>query len=147
MKIALCAHCGTKFKPRRGKRYCSDKCRFEAYHITVTPCYYCGCPATTIDHIPPQSVRPDLISLGITKWDFIEVEACHECNCALGARALWTLPKRKEFMKDWIRRRYAKYLAMPEWSENELKELGYNLESSVTSGQIIARLTRQRLKW
>lgn len=147
MKISLCRNCSKKFKARRGKRYCSDMCRYEAWKLTSEPCFYCGCAADTTDHVPPRSARAILLEFSVERWPFIEVPACHECNCALGARPLWTLPERKAFVKKWIRKRYRYYLNLPEWTEREVSKLGYNLKTIVEVSTIIAELARRRLKW
>lgn len=147
MRISLCQHCGRRFKPRRGKRYCSDMCRYEAWKATASPCYYCGCPAETVDHVPPRSVRPILIQMGVTRWDFIEVEACKECNCVLGHKSLWTLTERKAYIKQWLRRRYRRYISMPAWTDAELDELGRGIQQYVDQGRIIGELARKRIAW
>jgi hypothetical protein len=100
-----------------------------------------------MDHVPPWSARSILIEYGVTKWDFVEVEACRQCNSALGNKTLWTLTERKAYMKDWIRRRYKRVLNQPEWSEDEKAELGHSLCEYVTAYQILAEITRRRLKW
>jgi len=84
-------------------------------------CYYCGAIAGTIDHVPPRSIRPTLIHLGLSKRiPFIEVSACHECNTMLSDHSIWTLHKRKDFIKKRLRRRYHRALASPDWSDSEL---------------------------
>ncbi len=147
MKIALCRNCGKKFKPRRGKKHCSDTCRYEAWKVTCAPCFYCGMPADTVDHVPPQMARPILIAHGVSRWDFVEVEACHECNSSIGAKALYTLAERKKYIKERIRARYRRILQMPEWSEDQLKELGPGLKDFVAAQAYLALLTRKRLGW
>lgn len=147
MKINLCCHCGKKFKPRTGKRYCSDKCRFEAWKVTAAPCFYCGCPAASIDHVPPRSVRPTLIEFQVTRWPFVEVEACHECNCYLGAQPPWTLPERKAKVKEHLKRKYGKYLRMPNWTEHEISEMGRGIFDLINESQILKELIKKRLGW
>jgi hypothetical protein len=147
MKINLCKHCGKKFKARKGKKYCCDKCRYEAWESTASPCYYCGCAADTIDHVPPKSARPIILQLEAKRWDFVEVEACHECNSALGSRYLWTLAERKQFIKNWLKKRYARFLRSPEWSDEDKEELGYSLKDFVQKHEIVAQLAKKRIAW
>lgn len=147
MKINLCLHCAKKFKARAGKKYCSDKCRYEAWRVTAHPCYYCGCPANTVDHVPPQSARPILMQHQVSKWPFIEVNACLECNSALGAKAIWTLPERKAHIKKWLARRYSRVLKTPKWTPEEIDELGRGLHQFVKESQFLAELTRNRINW
>lgn len=155
MKTTQCTHCAKAFKYRPGKRYCSDTCRYRAWaaslddDVVVTPCTYCGSPADTIDHVPPRSVRsfilatPDLA----TKFPFLEVDVCRECNTAIGARALWTVPERKAFVKEWLHRRYARVLRLPDWTPTEVEELGDRLRGELERDRILCQWIKQRIAW
>lgn len=152
MKESLCLTCGAAFKEKRvgRKRFCSDSCRASSWRLGVsaTPCFYCGCPAGTTDHVPPRSVRPFLIVEKLDKkYPFIEVDACSECNALLGARAIWTTKKRKRFIKLALRMRYKKFLRQPSWSEDELNPLGRTLRSYVEMRAIARTVLVQRLQW
>lgn len=151
MKIANCPVCSRQFKFRPNRKYCSEKCRYEAWRIgqNAKPCYYCGVPADGIDHVPPRSVRSILIQEQNRRWPFVEVNCCHECNSILGARPPWTLPERKAKVKIALRRRYGRVLHMPDWTEAQIAEyeerslLGAYIRESV----LIARIARQRIEW
>lgn len=152
MKETLCLTCGKAFKEKRAgrKRFCSDSCRALHWRqgVSATPCYYCGCPAGTIDHIPPRSIRPFLIAEKLdNKYPFVEVDACQECNNLLGARTLWTAKKRKKFIKRALRLRYKKFIRQPDWSQEELKALGRSLRSYVEMMSIARKVLLQRLSW
>jgi hypothetical protein len=147
MRISLCQQCGTRIKPRNNKRFCSDRCRWQAHEAISEPCFYCGVPADTTDHVPPRSVRGELMALNITQWEFVEVPACHECNCALGARALWTLPSRKAWIKRWLRKRYARLLVIPEWTEVERADISERLNAFIDEGLFAAQVAHRRIKW
>lgn len=109
-------------------------------------CVYCGLLAGTIDHVPPISVRPTLIDLGLAaRYPFLEVRACHECNVGLGARPLWTVAQRKQWIKGWLRRRHRKYLVIPDWTEEELAALGDELRQHTEHGLAVRDLMRFRL--
>jgi hypothetical protein len=148
---SICSVCGEPFKHRKNKFYCSPRCRYRAWADAAPqaePCVYCGIPASTIDHVPPQSVRPSLVELGLTnRFPFLEVSACRECNSLLGARALWTIAVRKAFIKKALRRRYKRFLAIPAWSDRELSQLSQSLQAHVINGCIMADLVRKRLSW
>lgn len=112
------------------------------------PCYYCGQPGITVDHVPPISLRSRLGELGLNdRYTFHEVRACHECNVLLGARPLYTLTDRKRFMKRTLRRRYARFLRLPIWTDAQLAELGPTLKSSVLSAILTAEIVHKRLNW
>ena len=92
-------------------------------------------------------MRPILIAHGVTRWDFVEVEACRECNSSIGAKALFTLAERKRYVKESIRRRYRRILELPEWTEAQLLELGPGLKDFVAAQAYLSVLTRKRLAW
>jgi hypothetical protein len=98
--------------------------------------------------VPPRSIRERLTELGLAgRYTFQEVQACRECNCALGAKAIFALDDRKRYVKAWLRKRYQRYLKIPQWSDGELREIGHTLREHVLSGVLIAELVRARLKW
>ena len=154
MKSAQCSFCAKAYRYRPNKRYCSDKCRFQAWirgkvEPDVTPCYYCGMPADTIDHVPPRCVRADLMHLNEKRWAFVEVDACHECNCLLGASPPWTIHERKKKIKEKLKKRYRKYMKLPDWTDQEMEGLDEKsvLRKYVHEGMILKRATQQRLAW
>lgn len=158
MKIISCKYCGKDFKSKNNwQQYCSDRCRNHYWQesnsrqkseFNAKTCYYCGQLATTIDHVPPQSARIELHSLGLTtKFPFFEVGACKECNSALGARGIWTLAGRKRYIKAFLQKKYKKYLRIPDWDEAALKELGDTLRDYTLSSIIIRNVIRNRLRW
>lgn len=158
MKLLPCALCGAQFRVKRiWQQFCSEQCRNQHWVETnrkrkadgnPDPCFYCGIVANSIDHVPPQSARERLTELNLMdKYPYIEVPACRECNSALGARGIWLLPKRKEYIKRYLRRKYKKYLRMSDWSDEEIKELGFALQSHVLNGIMIKEQTKKRISW
>jgi hypothetical protein len=147
-----CRRCGKPFTTkRRDKVYCSDACRYLDWKGRAHepyPCRYCGMPADTIDHIPPRAARERLQELGLAaRFPDIEVWCCHECNCLLGARALWTIELRKRFVKLALRRKYARFLRIPSWTDAEISRLGPNLKDSVLAGIIMREMIEERLQY
>lgn len=150
-----CGDCSKKFAWTGGrKKYCSGACRFNAWYKRVhevdgvaIPCVYCGLAADTKDHIPPQAYRPFLESVGEKRYPFLLVPACKECNSALGAKALWTVHARKEWIKRRLERKYKHYLAIPGWEDGEVRELGPSLSQEVIRGLAIRDVTRRRIAW
>ena len=145
-----CLCCGTVFTPTRSwHAFCSSTCRSSSHQAAKTAewtCTYCGLIGETTDHVPPQSARPTLIALGLApRYPFVEVRCCHECNCALGRRPLWTVAQRKAYIKGYLKRRYRKYLAIPDWTDDDLKELSLDLQDFTRHGLAVRALTRHRL--
>lgn len=114
----------------------------------LTPCHYCGIVADSVDHVPPSVARPHIIAFGLLGYyRFTTVPACRECNSALNHLAPWTLGARKEWVKRWLRQRYAKYLRIPDWQEEEIKKKGPTLQRYIRDGLEIRNLTRKRIQW
>ena len=149
-RMSTCAYCEREFASRGNQRFCSDKCRFQAWAKgqDCDRCYYCGLPADTIDHVPPRAYRnfilqqPELAK----RYKFVEVRACLECNSTLGAKALWNLTERKEYIKKYLKRRYGKERWV-DWDEEELEELGYSLRTKVEEQLLILEVNRRRIKY
>jgi len=117
--------------------------------IDLEPCAYCGLPASTIDHVPPQSVRAALVAQNIAhRYKFVEVPACRECNSAiLGPRGGWTVVERRNYVKKALRRRYAAVLRIPDWTDRELSEMAAGLAQYIQVGINARELTRQRIEF
>ncbi len=159
MKISLCLFCSTPVK--RGQhwtQFCSEICEFRQWKIDypnrseriplIEPCYYCGLPGITVDHIPPTSFRERLADMGLLgRYPFIEVRACTQCNSWLGAKHLFTPAKRKAYIKKRLWKKYRRHLTLPQWSDSELAQIGYVLRTKVLSSLEKAELIKARLDW
>ena len=111
-------------------------------------CYYCGLIADTVDHVTPRHVLDRREALGrMALPRVLTVPACRECNSAIGARIFPTLADRKRFVKDWLRRRHAALLRVPDWTEAELADLGPQMERYVRTGVRHRDIVRSRLAW
>jgi len=115
----------------------------------VTPCFYCGLPATGVDHVLPQSLsdRSEWIPHRIRRFRWLIVPACQQCNSALGDRIFDTMQERIRSAKAHIRKKYAKYLSIPEWSDDQLHGLGQRMRQFVEAGIFKKQLTEERLRW
>ena len=58
-------------------------------------------PADTVDHVHPKSVVGEATEF---------VVACRECNTALGDKVFKDAIAKRHWVKQWIARRYRKYL-------------------------------------
>ena len=122
-------------------------CVQERQSSYVSPCVYCGMPADSVDHVPPRYMRAQLSQLELKAMTVIEVPACRECNCALGARPLLTVGHRRAWIKEWLKKRYRTYLNIPNWTEEELAEFGIGLRGKVRRGMAIRDNVRNRIQW
>lgn len=106
-------------------------------------CTYCGEPADTRDHIIPWA------SQGSKKEKTFEnqelTSACLECNVLLGDKLFVTIPQRAAYLLKKIPQRYKKVLRQPEWTLEELKELGPSLRQSIEKVEIERLRLRRRI--
>ncbi len=159
MKVSQCKLCAKPFKRASSKaEFCCDRCKWRYWadhhprvggkYNDLTPCIYCGLPATSIDHIPPQAERKRLVALNlIHRYQILEVDACRECNSALGARPLWTISERKKHVKEYLTRKYSRLLKIPHWPDDELADLGRTVASSVLASIIQSQVIKARIAW
>jgi hypothetical protein len=95
-------------------------------------CYYCGEPADTVDHVPPVSNLPG--SPNCEKIDSSKmflVPSCNECNMVLSDSVQADVFDRIEVLKYRLMHKYNKHLKMPDWSKEELAELGPVLRQEI----------------
>ncbi len=125
----------SRYDQRRNVRFTTWYSIIDDY---VTPCVYCGDPATTLDHYPPISSVP--------KYGVL-LPACHECNAF--ARDLYfnNFVKRAEHVKTRISQKHANALRMPRWQADELDEISGHMRKDVEIWQGRRRATHVRLAW
>ena len=119
----------------------------ESESVYLTPCIYCGMPANSVDHIPPRKMRHQFSCVGLVAMNEQEVRSCRECNSALGARPLLTVTERRAYVKEYLRRHYASYLRIPNWTLDELQEFGDDLRRMIQRNMLVRDEIRQRLQW
>lgn len=105
--------------------------------------------ADTYDHVPPLVM---VHALGQSHFEACHIKlylvpACRECNSLLNNNGSTTVMQRKIFIKGRLRKRYAKYLEMGRWEQEELEELGWGLRTVVESGASIKEWVQRRLAW
>ena len=118
----------------------------------LEPCYYCGLPASSIDHVIPRSLLEDLQDIPdamreITAGRRLTVPACRECNCMLSDNYDETLADRKARLKERLRRKYRSILVVPDWNDDELEQVSEALQSHIRAGIAHRNLIRRRLAW
>lgn len=115
-------------------------------------CTYCGTVADSVDHVVPQHLleRAGELELDLSKvmrmrsW---QVPACRECNSFLGGKLFATLKERRESAHKSIRRKYASYLRVPNWSDEELSEMGPRASDEIRAALVVRNWIRGRLAW
>jgi hypothetical protein len=119
------------------------------FAYTGVPCFYCGAHATTRDHAFPLILLKELLDAEevVHQERLVIVPACAECNGLLHSKVFPALTERKQYLKEALRKRYRKCLAMPPWLPEEIEALGTTLRSSVVQNLALQRLIQERLAW
>jgi len=110
-------------------------------------CTYCGESADTWDHVPPRVVRYALQQVPHSHISFVEVPACRECNTILGSDGPWTIGLRRQWVKSKLRKRYQSVLDTPTWTEEEISELGFTLQTSIRRMLVQREQIKLRLQY
>lgn len=119
----------------------------------LTTCHYCGMPASSTDHVVPQSLldsikgEPELLRQLVSRRRTMTVPACLECNDLAGGTFQPTLAERTALVKSRLRKRYAAVLRTPDWSEAELKQLRPRLRKRVLTALETKLLIQERLAY
>lgn len=109
-------------------------------------CFYCADVASDIDHCPPirwiEAKKPK-------QWrqsgiEFLTVRACKWCNQKLGAKALFTLGERAEYIEEALMQQYEKEAHL--WSEAEILQMSPEFQRTIRARQRATQelLTRAR---
>lgn len=117
--------------------------------VTLKPCTYCGMPSSQLDHVVPRHLLKRMEEVGVApcSWRVLKAPTCEECNSALGGMVHKTLFDRRNAARSFIRRKYASFLKMPEWAEEDLVELSPALQDEIRLGLLIKATTKLRLTW
>lgn len=115
-------------------------------------CTYCGLLANSVDHVVPRTMlkMAEGLSLDLSnvyrlqRW---EVPACVECNTFIGSRVFKSLEERREYAHKTIRKKYAKYLRVPDWTDSELAKMGPIAQRDIASAIAKRDSVRARLAW
>lgn len=112
-------------------------------------CFYCGCVATELDHVPPLSRYHDYKSI-YDRHRPLLVPSCCECNGLLGNSLQGDLNERFILCKKRLTKKWAKVIKYGEiWDEDaaEYADFSGNFESFVQQAQRMAVESKKRLDW
>ena len=130
----------------------SDGSRYYWVGKAPTPCYYCGLPANSIDHVVPQALL-NRVKDDYEVWKALKarrrltVDSCRECNSLLGSKYDHALVKRKQRLKEALIRKYINVLEIPQWNNHEIAALSGMLQQHVLQGIKKQAIVRERLRW
>lgn len=121
----------------------------------VEPCYYCGMPATSIDHVVPRKLLNLLHSLDdelttqtlMNRNRTLLVRSCRECNSLLSSRYDESLLSRKRRLRKILHKRYKNVLLTPSWTDTDLNIMGYTVKTYIEQQIKLKTLIQKRLAW
>lgn len=98
-------------------------------------CFYCGDPASCLDHLPSLSLMPD-ISLEEIKKRKIAcslLTVCEECNSSSSAKKHFYPIDRLVFLESHYEKQFKKMKSL--WTNDEIEELGPSLKEYIKARQ------------
>lgn len=104
-------------------------------------CVYCGDDAEVWDHFVPIS-RAYEVNAG-----FFLLQSCSGCNAAASDVLVNTYFEKKLYIQSVIRRTFKSTLAMPNWSNEELEEMGWSLRIQIEAKMRQKNWLLNRLAW
>lgn len=115
----------------------------------LTPCVYCGMTAETRDHFVPRSWRRSFPNWREGAWRNVPdtLPCCGQCNSIAGAHPFETIAGKRRYVQDRLREKYARLLASPFHSEEDLAALGPTLRSHVEKRETERIRLLMRLAW
>ena len=107
---------------------------YEKHFSSRGGCFYCGELAGTVDHCPPIS----FCDAKDQKWfkekniKFYKVSCCLDCNKKLGAKQLFTLFDRANYILNKLETSTNKVV---NWSQDEMQEMSAMFEKMIQAKQ------------
>lgn len=101
-------------------------------------CMYCGEPADNKEHVIPKSLSGE---------NTPKVWSCLECNVLAGSNVFESIDEKTDYIHEKLAKRYAKYIEMPHWSDDEILQLKRNLRIGVQRAERIRQWILSRLAW
>lgn len=75
------------------------------------------------------------------------VPCCRECNVLLSDRLYFTIPSRAMFLLALYQDRYKKLLKQPDWSDEELEEVGDSMRLTIIQSMRDKAEIKRRLEY
>jgi len=115
-------------------------------------CVYCGSLADSEDHVVPRHLLKRAGELSIDLSKVMRMKSwvhpcCRECNSILGGQIFPTIQERRAAAHKGIRKKYASYLRIPDWSDEELAVMGQTAQREIIAALAVRDWVRERLRW
>lgn len=100
-------------------------------------CFYCGEAADEREHVVPRHTHlPTRV-----------VPSCGECNRFASGELFATIVEKHEAIRAKRRRKYHKLLCMPEWTPDEITEMGTAFRHGLTACSEARGIVKTQLEW
>jgi|GEM_PF-3254422 len=109
------------------------------------PCYCCGVVSDCFDHVPPLHYVSRLPEDEINQYKLRKYPICNECNSILNGLIIIDKKNRIKFVIDKLKKKYKKFLSMPDWSIEELEELEPKMREHVQAHAKFCLYIRNRI--
>lgn len=75
------------------------------------------------------------------------IPACSECNSLASDLIFPTIGAKGRYLRKKLALRHTKVLARPDWSAEEMEDLGFEMKQVVMAGMIERDIIRERVEW
>lgn len=115
--------------------------------ISQYDCVYCGMDAIARDHLRPFSYDNIRTTRSESNYKDLTniIPACTDCNNMLSNMMFKSIADKAEYIARRLSVRFKKVLASPDWTEEDLSELGHSLKSYVKKTQNKKKLVQARI--
>ncbi len=101
-------------------------------------CFYCGDYGGEIEHVIPRASHLPTYT----------VLACRECNGMASDKVCeGGIAEKLLYIRGRRKRRYLKVLAIPEWTPEEIAEMGYGMRATIMASQAARQMVSAQLSW
>ena len=129
-----CASCRYFESTRRDRKNIATAIKFlRAKGV----CAYCGEGATDVEHVIPR----------VSSLPTYTVPSCSECNNIAGALLFPSFHSKLLYIQEKIRRRYRHVLRVPEWTTDEIEEMGQSMRTMILAFQRARKWVKRRVEW
>ena len=100
-------------------------------------CVYCGEPSDDQEFFPPRTHAVHGYTLPV----------CRECKNLANRAHPFDFKERADYIKSKLRDRLQRVLRTPDWSSNELEEIGRDLRDGIAAWQKMREISKDRIAW
>lgn len=100
-------------------------------------CAYCGEYGDEVEHVVPRCAGLPTYTL----------PACRECNGIALGRLFKSFEDKATFIRGGLSAKYQHVLQKPEWTDDEIDELGKNMRAKIRALMVAREVMLRRISW